>query len=136
MSKERSSALVICGREIGARDIENITEVVRLCSSLSRDELTHTVCEHLAFVTASGRHKMKACLGLLEKLEELGELRLPAKRSYRSSTPCRIVWTTRTEPRSPITGELSDIGKVELALVSDKFARVLWDEYVDRYHML
>ena len=66
MPDQRSGVLVACGREIGARDIENIKEVVGLCSGLSQEELAHTICEHLSLVTASGRHKMKGCLRLFD----------------------------------------------------------------------
>ena len=130
-----SAGLVLCGREINARDIKNIKEVVRLCAGLSQEELAHTICEHLSLVTASGRHKMKACLRLLEKLDDLGELHLPAKRVLQPRKN-DIYWTTKTTPRSEMKGELSDVGKVELVVVSGKSKKALWNEYVDRYHML
>ena len=135
MSDQRSTVLVACGREIGARDIKNIKEVVALCSGLSQEELGHTICEHLSLITASGRHKMNGCLRLLEKLDELGEIQLPAKRVLKPRKS-DIAWTRKTAPRSEMTGELSDVGKVELAVVSSKSKKALWNEYVDRYHML
>jgi len=82
MSGQRSVALVACGREIGACDIKNIKEVVGLFTGLSREELAHTIGEHLSLVTASGRHKVKGCLRLLEKLDDLGEIQLPASGAY------------------------------------------------------
>ena len=135
MPDQRSTVLVACGREIGARDIENIKEVVGLCSGLSQEELAHTICEHLSLVTASGRHKMKGCLRLLEKLDDLGEIRLPAKRVLKPRKK-EIAWTRKTAPRSEICGELPDVGKVALAVVSGASEKALWNEYVDRYHML
>ena len=135
MSDDRSAVLVSCGREIGTRDIENIKEVVGLCSGLSQEELAHTICEHLSLVTASGRHKMKGCLRLLEKLDDLGEIRLPAKRVLKPRKS-DIAWTRKTAPRSEMSGELSDVGKVAWEVVSDKSQKALWNEYVDRYHML
>lgn len=135
MSDERSAVLVTCGREISARDIKNIKEVIGLCTGLSREELAHTVCEHLSLVTASGRHKMKACLRFLEKLNDFGEIQLPAKRVLRPRKN-DVVWTTKTTPNSEMKGELSDVGKVELVVVSGKRKKALWNEYVDRYHML
>ena len=135
MSEQQRAILVASGREIGARDIENIKEVVGLCSGLSQEELAHTICEHLSLVTASGRHKMKGCLRLLEKLDELGEIRLPAKRVLKPQKS-DIAWTTETASRREIKGELSDVGKVRLAVVSGKSQKAHWNEYVDRYHML
>lgn len=135
MSDPRSAVFFTCGREIETHDIKNIKEVVGLCSGLSREELAHTICEHLSFVTASGRHKMKACLRLLEKLDVLGEIQLPAKRILKPKKS-DIAWTAKTAPRSEMSGELSDVGKIELAVVLAKSAKALWNEYVDRYHML
>ena len=135
MSEQKPGRVFTCGREINARDITNIKEVVRLCSGLSQEELAHTICEHLSFVTASGRHKMKACLRLLEKLDNFGEIQLPAKRIQKPKKS-EIVWTSKTAPRSSISVELSEVGKIELAVVLDKRAKTLWNEYVDRYHML
>jgi hypothetical protein len=135
MSNQEPGILFTCGREIDAADIKNIKDVAGLCSGLSREELAHTVCEHLSFVTASGRHKMKACLRLLEKLEALGEINLPAKRILHPKKS-EIVWTEKTARRAFFCGEFSDVGKIELAVVSDKRAKALWNEYVDRYHML
>ena len=135
MSDERSRGWVACGREICARDINNIKEVVGLCSGLSQEELAHTICEHLSLVTASGRHKVKGCLRLLEKLDDLGEIQLPAKRVLKPRKR-DIAWTRETAPRPEISGELCDVGKVALEVVSGKREKALWNEYVDRYHML
>lgn len=135
MSDERSRVLVACGREIGVREIKNIKEVVALCTGLSQEELAHTICEHLSLMTASGRHKMKGCLRLLETLDDLGEIQLPAKRVLRPRKR-DIAWTPKTAPGSEMCGELSDVGKVSLAVVSSKSKKALWNEYVDRYHML
>jgi len=119
MSGQWRAVLVACGREIGARDIENIKEVVGLCSGLSQEELAHTICEHLSLVTASGRHKVKGCLRLLEKLDDLGEIQLPAKRVLKTRKS-DIAWTRETAPRPEMSGELSDVGKVALTVVSGK----------------
>ena len=74
MKELKPAVLKVSGREITGCEIGGIKEVSRLCVGLSREELSHTVCEHLGWVTASGRHKVKACLKLLEGLEEMGEI--------------------------------------------------------------
>jgi hypothetical protein len=79
MTGLRSVVLNVSGREITGPEIAGIIEVSQLCAGLSRrEESAHTVCEHLGWVTASGRHKVKACLKLLEALEEKGTLDLPS----------------------------------------------------------
>lgn len=124
------------GREITAQDIEYLKEVVSLCSGLSRGELAHTICEHWGWVTASGGPKLQACLKLLAKLEKEGELRLPAKRPGGTQKHRRPDWTERTEPRSAITEPLAEVRPVTLEMVTDRKAKGLWNEYVDRYHYL
>ncbi len=132
----KSDVINAGGREISGREIDGIREVTRLCIGLSLQELAHTVCEHLGWVTASGRHKMRACVRLLEKLRDAGTIELPAKREQKKSPKKVITRTTETEPRAKIRAELSDIGEVELEVASSKTNKVLWNEYVDRYHRL
>ena len=79
MSEQRSVAFVVCGREIYNTEVENIQEVTRLCCGLSLSELAHTVCEHLSWTTASGRHKLKASEKLLLQLASAGMIALPTK---------------------------------------------------------
>ncbi len=132
----KSDVINAGGREISGREIDGIREVTRLCIGLSLQELAHTVCEHLGWVTASGRHKMRACVRLLEKLRDAGTIELPAKREQKKSPKKVITRTTETEPRAKIRAELSDIGEVELEVASSKRNKALWNEYVDRYHRL
>ena len=132
----KSDVINAGGREIHVGEIDVIREVTRLCSGLSREELAHTVCEHLGWVTASGRHKMRACVSLLEKLSEAGTIELPAKQERKKSAKKVIFQTSKTAPRGEIRAELSDIGEVELEEASSQTQKVLWNEYVDRYHRL
>lgn len=132
----KSDVINVGGREITGREIDGIREVTRLCIGLSLQELAHTVCEHLCWVTASGRHKMRACVRLLEKLRDAGTIELPAKREQKKSPKKVITRTTETEPRAEIRAELSEVGEVSLELASSKRNKELWNEYVDRYHML
>lgn len=127
---------VQCGREITAQDVEHLKAVVSQCSGLSREELARTVCEHWGWVTASGGHKVQACLKLLAKLEAQGKLRLPEKRLRGNQQPQRPEWTERTAPGAPVCGRLAGVSPVSLEMVTDREAKGLWNEYVDRYHYL
>ena len=135
MSEQRNVAFVVCGREICNREVENIREVTRLCYGLSLSELAHTVCEHLSWTTASGRHKLKASEKLLEQLAAVGMIELPTKQLQPKSKQ-KISWTKATDPRAEISGELSVLGAVNLEIASRRSDKDLWNEYVDRYHML
>ncbi|MDI6773458.1 MAG: DUF4338 domain-containing protein [bacterium] len=128
--------LVQCGREVTAQDVEHLKAVVSLCSGLSREELAHTVCEHWGWVTASGGHKVQACLKLLAKLEAQGQLLLPEKRPWGNQQLRKPEWTERTVPGAPISGSLAELRPVSLELATDRGTKDLWNEYVDRYHYL
>jgi hypothetical protein len=62
------------------QEIKQIQETVGAFSNLSRRELSQTICEHLNWYTAAGVNKVDACMKMLEKLEDLKVLKLPAKR--------------------------------------------------------
>ena len=138
MPPSEGGSIFQCGREITREQLSEILETVGLFPSLSRKELTATICEHLGWVTLTGNNKLDACTKLLEKLESKGLIRLPTKqeqyRRNRSQRP--ITLTSRTERRADITGNLKDIGQVRVEAVSDIEATGLWNEYVSRYHYL
>jgi len=126
------------GREITSEDIEHVHAVVESCRGLSRKELAHTICEHWGWVTASGAHKVQACLTLLEKLEAQGKIHLPEKQEQpkrKKSTPPPM--TSRTDrPTEEIAGGLAELGGVSLEIVTDEAEKGLWSEYMERYHYL
>jgi hypothetical protein len=138
MPKSEGGSILQCGREISRQQLDEILETVGLFPSLSRKELSATICEHLGWVTVTGSNKLDACMKLLEKLECKGLIRLPAKQEqYRRNRSQRsIILTSRTDRNADITGNLTDIGPVRVAVVTDKESTGLWNEYVNRYHYL
>ena len=126
-------------RRVTVQELEAARQTVRLCSGLSRLELARTICEHWGWVTASGSHKVTACLNVLEELEQQGLLRLPGKRRmtrWKTDQAGGAVLTQRTNPRAPLLGKVAEVGSVWLEVVQGKEASRLWNEYVDRYHYL
>ena len=139
MTNETMASAVRGGRQITAAELEAARETVRLCSGLSRLELARTICEHWDWVTASGSHKVTACLKVLEEWERQGLLQLPGKRRmtrWNADQASGANRTPRTKPGTPLVGRLSEVGSVWLELVQDQRAGRLWNEYVDRYHYL
>ena len=137
MKRIEKKGLIHCGRWISAWEIGQIKETVGLFPKLSLTELAQTVGEHLEWRTFSGRNKRDACLGLLEKLESAGLLKLPEKR--RRGCASKVV--SRPEPgielgRSPIVGRLKDLGNVELEAAEDDKARRLFEYCMSRHHYL
>lgn len=137
--KEQIEGSVRDDRGITVQELEAARQTVRLCSGLSRHELACTICEHWGWVTASGSHKVTACLNVLEQWEQKGLLRLPGKRRMTRWTTDQArgaVPTQRTNPGAPLAGVLSEVCPVSLELVEGRERRHRWNEYVDRYHYL
>ena len=105
------------GHRLTRRQIADIQETVALCPALSRRELGHTVCEHLGWYTAKGATRVRMGLGLLEQLEDLGILTLPAPRAAMRRGPRKaIARTDRTAPQPAITGALATLTPLTLEL--------------------
>jgi len=47
MLQSQGRSIFQCGREVTGQELDEIQETVRLFPSLSRSELTATICEHL-----------------------------------------------------------------------------------------
>ncbi len=136
MGTSESVAFVQGGREVTWQDVEHAQTVVRQCANLSRDQLALTLCEHWGWVTATGRARRQACRKMLEQLEAQGLLCLPARRHEGRRAESNPAWTERTVPGAVLEGQLNDVKPVGLKLVVDRETRELWNEYVDRHHML
>jgi len=127
-----------CGRTISGQELDEIRETIEMFPRLSLTELTDTVCEHLGWLTASGRYKRDACFKLLKKLESGGVVRLPKKREIRRDGRGQkgISVTVRTEARSDLTCDLGELNCVRVEVVKNEAGAGLWNEYVSRYHYL
>ena len=135
---EFQSSMVQAGREISIQELKHISQITEMFPRLKRTELAATICEHLAWETASGTPKVTACLNLLEKLEQEGRIRLPEKTPQRARKSGHAAprLTTRTDAEPSLKVRLRDLDPVALDIVSDPKTKRLWKEYVERYHSL
>ncbi|MBU0972992.1 MAG: DUF4338 domain-containing protein [Proteobacteria bacterium] len=136
MPEPNALMTICCGRPITHREFMEIRETVKSFGNLSRKELTHTICEHLDWRTASGTNKWDACLKMLKQFENKGLLSLPAKQIQSRPKPSPIVFSSKTAPGPDIIGRLKEIGPVELIQASTPNQVRVWNEYMDRYHYL
>ena len=125
----------LSGRVFTAQEMQDLLETVRVFRRLNWTELVRTVCEHLDWVTPTGRYKLASCAQALLRLEGLGLVKLPARREGRGSEAAVRVGA-RTDPQAELVGTVRDVAPVELEPVREKEAMRLWNEYVQRYHPL
>lgn len=136
-SEDESCGVIQAGREITAAEIELIRETVGLFPGLPRREVAETVCELLSWRAVSGGNKLTASLKLLERLEELGKITLPAIRANgRRGSAGRPGRTERSAPGAEVAGSLAEVGRVRLVVPRGGEDEGLWNEYVERYHYL
>ena len=100
---ENLKSTTFFGKRLRRRQIADIQTTVSLFPGLSRRELGSTICEHLGWFTPNGGYRVQSCLRMLEQLEELGILRLPAKRE-----------SMRRGPQKPPAGQ--ECGAPEAAI--------------------
>jgi hypothetical protein len=124
----------LSGRAFTAQEIQDIQETVETCG-LPWTELVYTICEHLHWVTPTGRYKERSCVSALWRLEALGLLKLPTRQPTRRPE-VGVVPGPGTDPEEEIVGTVRDMAPLRLEPVFGKPAIRLWNEYVARYHPL
>ncbi|MEX1029767.1 MAG: DUF4338 domain-containing protein [Paenibacillaceae bacterium] len=127
---------LLCGRVFTQQELQEIQDIIRLFPRLSQTELAKTICEMLSWVAPNGKYKLESCRELLKKLELREWVSLPIKRHVRSPRKEQALCRSHTDAEPEITGLLSELGSIQLQPVRSQQDIRLWNEYVDRYHML
>jgi hypothetical protein len=124
------------GRRFTRKQLAQAQETVERFPNLSRNELAHTVCEHLNWKTPNGKNKVESCLILLEELEAQGVVSLPARQARQ--TPHRRVPILEPDtPQRPIEGSLSTLAPIRLEAVGGSGPdREQWKAYLQTFHYL
>ena len=134
---ENLKSTTFLGKRLTRRRIADIQGIVAMLPKLSRRELGETVCVQMQWQTPKGSNRIQFALRVLEELERLGILALPALDA--ASGPRRqrpVEATERTAPGPPLAGPLADFAPVTLQAASEPAAVAEWNEWVDRYHPL
>lgn len=121
-----------CGRRFTRAQLVRVQETVETFPNLSRHALASTLCEHLDWTTPKGTYKISSCLKLLDELERLGMVGLPAKRKKRVQVPTAI---ELKKPEAEIRTGLKDLGRIVLQEVKTG-ERALWKSHVESHHYL
>jgi len=134
----RSQNLNFCGISVSEADLELIEDTIRDCYGLSRTELAYTVCELLDWRRPNGGLKGHECRGFLEALEQKGILRLPELKTNAGKRPKKPRDSEREPSPLPTTIEakLSEVGPLELELITTSEDHKEWRKWVGRHHYL
>lgn len=132
---EAESPTVLSGRAFTAKEIAQVRETVGVCAALPWSEVVQTICEHLDWVTPTGRYKFASCAKALAKLERAGLLRLPAKQVGLGGRQ-HVVIGADTDAEETVTGTVREIAPVAVTPVTAMREMRLWNAYVQRYHSL
>lgn len=125
------------GIRLTRKQIALIQDTVKTFPALSRRELAHTICEHFNWFTPNGHNKVQTCLNVLEELEKLKIITLPALvKSQKRGPQKAIAWSPKTDEQALIDSDLKAISPIHLCIASDKKDIDLWNEFIDRYHYL
>ena len=131
--------IVLVGRLWTMEELGHIEEVIRMFPKLSHRELALTLCETLEWHAPNGKPKLESCLALLRKLEANGWVNLPKEKHPMARTHSRketITVSTATEPETELGASVSTHSPIELEPVRKREEIRLWNEYIERYHML
>jgi hypothetical protein len=132
------SALSFSGRTFSAEELQLIQALAADFSALSLTELSQTVCELLQWKRPNGGLKNHECRLLLERLAEMGWVRLPALRAAGPKGPRVVAVSNRGEPGLELSGTAREFEPLQLQVIQrgqDESSR-LWMELVERYHYL
>ena len=125
------------GKRLTRKQVAAIQETVGRFSQLSRRELGHTICEHRRWQTAQGNNRIQLALRVVERLERLGILTLPAlNRNLGRSRQRPVEPTARTAPRPAVAEGLAALTPLARQVVTEPDAVEEWNERVERYHPL
>ena len=132
---ETLSNTTFSGRRFTRKQLSQVQETVETFQNLSRNELALTICEHLGWKTPAGKLKINSCLDMLEQLETLDIVTLPAKRKTRAQV--RRVPIFKTPPDdSEVSEALDAISPITLRRVTSKEDWEEFKAYIQTYHYL
>ncbi len=134
---ENLKSTTFFGKRLTRRQIAEIQETVGRFPKLSRHELGQTICVHLGWQTPKGSNRIQLTLRVLEELEQLGILTLPALNPALGRGRQRPVEATeRTAPQPALEERLAELAPLALQVAAEPEQVAEWNEWVERYHPL
>jgi Domain of unknown function (DUF4338)/Transposase DNA-binding/Transposase Tn5 dimerisation domain len=127
----------IGGREIDAKIIAQIQEIIDSQPSISRGKLSRGICEKLDWRSRNGRLKEVSCRTALLKLHRRGAIRLPDASPFPVGRKEEGKGAARPA-EAELHAELKQLQPVEVIRIdtSDSVESRLWNELMDDHHYL
>jgi hypothetical protein len=126
----------LCGRPLGAVDVETIRREIRLADPPIRSEIARRVCRALDWTNALGQPKLMSCRVGLLRLHRAGLIELPAP-TGRNGNGRPLKHEPKHWPHEqPLRGSVGELSGLRLASVVGQEASRLWNGLIDRYHYL
>ena len=130
-------SILFSGRHLSDQDIELIRQVTADFPNLTLHELANTDSELLDWYRPNGKLKTREFVDLLQLLAAKGWLRsLPVLQRTSPRGARSVLIDSSSEPQAPVIGELRDHLPIRLRLIDNRTDRVLFQQYIQRYHYL
>lgn len=132
-----NTEIFFSGRHLSTHDIELIQQLTSDFSNLTLHELANTVSELLDWHRPNGKLKTRECVALLQQLAARQWLPgLPTLRQTSPRGPRSVLIDSCSDCQAPVLGDLRDHLPIQLQLIGSKTERILFQQYVHRYHYL
>lgn len=131
-----SESFTFSGRTFSVEELHLIQQITGDFASLGRTEISRTVCELLDWRRPNGGLKNHEARLLLERLDGLGCVRLPAVRRSGGRGPRRVKWTSQSDWQQKQIGSAGEFEPLEFRVVQRGREGQLWREWLERYHYL
>jgi len=125
------------GRQVTARDLDQVRAVIAAHPQASRRALSQRLCEAWQWVQPNGRPRDMVCRGLMLGLHRLGLIALPAQRRR---PPNPLARRAHPEPvaldRTPVRGTLAALGALDFVPVRRTDRESLFNALIEAHHYL
>jgi hypothetical protein len=137
LCKAAMQSVTVQGRRLDAGSIAEIQSVILANPTWSRRRIADELVNRWDWRNGAGRLKDMSCRLMLARLDELGLVRLPARRKVASTRKARVMPVVTGMDMTVISGPLSAVQPVSLEVVSygTESAR-LFDGLLAQHHYL
>lgn len=128
--------LIIRGRSIGDKELEEIRALVQKYWHQSRSEISRQICHLWDWKQPNGWLKDRACRDLLLTLEKKGLISLPKSKTPGAKGKKNVQSQGYLIDTSVCKGSITDYSSLTFSMVRKSSKEKLWDHLVHTHHYL